>query len=85
MQRTRDHGLDPLAKILPKEMKYIYRGVDIMVTVTLALDQYQVAVESYLRGLAVDAGLLKALWSEDELVGTRVKPSTKIAQAWQTP
>jgi hypothetical protein len=74
-------GHDPLARIVPKEMPFKYRGQEIKVTVTSPLDQYQIAVESYIRGLAVDAKLLPPLWSEDELVPKRPKVDISIDNA----
>ena len=59
-------------------MPFSYRGQAIKVVVTSPLGQYLVVVESYARGLAVDAGVLRAMWSENELAGVERGASVTV-------
>ncbi len=62
-----------------KEIECIYRGVVIRVICTSPLDQYNLRVAAWVRGLAVDEQLLTPLWCESELIGgTAVKTGRAI-------
>lgn len=74
-------GYDPMARFAPKEVNIAYRGEELTILVSSPIDQFNVAVETFVRGLAVDAGILVPLWSEADLIGPRPEPEHKVDAA----
>jgi hypothetical protein len=66
----------------PKEIECMYRGVPIRLICTSPLDQYNIRVAAWIRGLAVDEELLIPLWCESELIaGARAKTGRMVDDA----
>ena len=70
----RNNGINCMLRHAPKDSKFDYRGHEILVPCTSAMDRYSFAVEVEIRGSAVDNGALVALWAENELVCERRVP-----------
>ena len=68
VDQIRALGKDPFEvfKATPKE--FTYRGVKIFVKVVSIIDEWSVAMETYVRGVGVGSDKLPALWCENDLV-----------------
>ena len=73
-------GINPTKTEPSKEVGVEYRGREYTVASTSPLDQFLSSVEALIVGLAVDEGLVKALWVENILIGLRAKPGATIAE-----
>ncbi len=65
----------------PKEIECLYRGVAVRVICTSPLDQYNLRVAAWIRGLAVDEQLLIPLWCESELIGGTAAKTGRVIEA----
>jgi hypothetical protein len=75
-----NRGFNPNMRLPPKEVELFYRGETIKMAVTSALDHYNCAAESFIRGLAVDTGKLQALWAESDLLGNRAAQTGSVSE-----
>ena len=63
----------------PKDIDCRYRDVPSLVQCSSPMDQLNMRIEAFVRGLAVDKGLIDPMWCENELVGLRPVPAVTIS------